>query len=142
MRALVAEAGLDGAIEVHSAGTGDWHRGEPPDERARAEARRRGIDLTSRASTFLAGDAAFYDLVLAMDRSNLDDLIDRTADPALHDRIRLLRTFDPDLDDHDPYDGDVPDPWFGDDDGFVFVFDMLTASCTGLLEHVRSLIPR
>lgn len=137
MRTLVEQAGVASRIEVHSAGTAGWHRGELPDDRARAEARRRGIELTSRASAFLPGDASFYDLVLAMDTANERDLRDRT-DPALHARIVRLRQFDPALSDADPWDGDVPDPWSGGDDGFIEVFDLIEAACIGLLDHLRT----
>jgi protein-tyrosine phosphatase len=137
MAALVADAGLEDRIAVDSAGTGDWHRGELPDPRARAEARRRGLELTSRASTFRAGDAHAYDLVLAMDHANLTDLRDRTPEPELRRRLRLLREFDPELTTDDRWGGEVPDPWFGGDDGFVVVFDMVEAACRGLLDHVR-----
>ena len=138
MAALVEKAGLGGRIEVDSAGTGDWHRGELPDDRARAEARRRGIELTSRASTFRPGDAHAYDLVLAMDRSNLADLLDRTPEPALRERIRLLRDFDPALTPDDRWGGEVPDPWAGGEQGFVVVYDLIEAACRGLLDHVRT----
>lgn len=136
MAALVSEAGLSDRIVVDSAGTGGWHRGELPDLRARAEARRRGVELTSRAATFMPGDALAYDLVLAMDRSNLADLRDRT-EPALHERLRLLREFDPDLRPDDRWGGEVPDPWAGGDDGFVAVYDLIETACLGLLAHVR-----
>lgn len=138
MIARVADAGLSGSIEVHSAGTAGWHRGELPDARARAEARRRGIELTSRASSFMSGDASFYDLVLAMDTSNLRDLLDRTPEPEMRTRIRLLRSFDPALGDDDPWNGEVPDPWSGGDDGFTAVFDLIDAACEGLLDHIRT----
>lgn len=137
MIAQVAEVGLSDRIEVHSAGTAGWHRGEPADPRARQEARRRGIELTSRASTFLPGDAEFYDLVLAMDRSNHRDLLDRSA-PDHHPRIRLLRDFDPACTDDDPWNGEVPDPWSGGDDGFRLVFDLIDAACRGLLIDIRA----
>ena len=137
MRSLVNDAGLSSSVEIHSAGTAGWHRGELPDERARAEARRRGIELTSRASAFLPGDASFYDLVLAMDSTNERDLRDRT-DPALHDRIVRLRTFDPALTPTDPWDGDVPDPWSGGEDGFIAVYDLIENACRGLLVHLQS----
>ena len=136
MRALVDDAGLSGFIEVHSAGTAGWHRGELPDDRARAEAQRRGIQLTSRASAFLPGDTSFYDLVLAMDRTNERDLRDRT-DRSLHDRIIRLRSFDPALTSTDPWDGDVPDPWAGGEDGFIEVYDLIEAACRGLLIHIQ-----
>jgi protein-tyrosine phosphatase len=140
MAALVAEAGLSDAIVVDSAGTAGWHRGEPPDPRSAAEARRRGVELTSRASTFAPGDAAAYDLVLAMDHQNRADLLDRTPEPELRDRIRLLREFDPATRADDRWDGDVPDPWSGGEDGFVVVHDLIEAACRGLLEHLRTAI--
>jgi len=137
MSALVDESGLSDRIEVHSAGTAGWHRGEPADERARREARGRGIELTSRASAFLPGDAEFYDLVLAMDATNKRDLLDRSS-PDHHSRIRLLREFDPALTPADPWNGDVPDPWAGGEDGFREVFDLIDAACRGLLVEIQN----
>jgi len=136
MRKLVDGAGLADLVEVHSAGTANWHRGEPPDERARDEASKRGVTLDSRASTFLPGDAAFYDLVLAMDRSNERDLRERT-DSSLHGRIHLLRSFDPTLGSTDRWDGEVPDPWSGGEEGFAEVFDLIEAACRGLLAEIE-----
>jgi protein-tyrosine phosphatase len=138
MTALVADAGLASHIELDSAGTGAWHVGEPADERARAEARRRGIVLTSRARAFHPGDFYRFDLVLAMDERNLRDLHDLAPETALRDRARLLRTFDPAS---APPDLDVPDPYYGGATGFADVFDLLDAACRGLLDHVRSSYP-
>jgi len=138
MAALVADAGLTDAIEVHSAGTIAAHLGSFPDPRARAEARRRGLDLTSRASRFRAGDTAYYDLVLAMDRSNLTDLRDLTPESELRSRLHLLRSFDPRLRPDDRWNGEVPDPFDGADDGFAEVFDLIDAACRGVLDHVRT----
>src|SRR5688500_7765408 len=73
---LVAEAGLSGRIEIDPAGTGAWHVGEPADLRSAAEARRRGVELTSRARQFHPGDFYLFDLIVAMDRRNLADLRD------------------------------------------------------------------
>ncbi|HEY6533830.1 MAG TPA: low molecular weight protein-tyrosine-phosphatase [Acidimicrobiales bacterium] len=137
MAALVAEAGLADVIVVDSAGTAGWHRGEAPDPRATAEARRRGVELTSRASAFAPGDAAAYDLVLAMDRQNLSDLLDRTPEPELRPRLRLLREFDPALGRDDRWNGEVPDPWSGGEEGFAVVYDLIEAACRGLLDHLR-----
>lgn len=138
MTALVADAGLTEVIEIHSAGTIAAHLGSFPDPRARAEARRRGLDLTSRASRFHVGDTAFYDLVLAMDRSNLTDLRDLTPESELRSRLHLLRSFDPHLRPDDRWNGEVPDPYHGADDGFAEVFDLIDAACRGLLDHVRT----
>ena len=138
MGALVEQAVLSEQIEIHSAGTASWHRGEPPDARARAEAARRGIELRSRASTFHSGDTHAYDLVLAMDHSNLADLHDLTPEPQLRSRLALLRSFDPALGADDPHDGAVPDPWAGGPDGFAEVYDLIEAACIGLLAHLRT----
>jgi len=145
----VADAGLADRIEVDSAGTGAWHVGEPADRRSAAEARRRGIELTSRARQFHPGDFERFDLVVAMDRRNYTDLLDLA--PAVHrgDRVTLLRTFDPvlglvgaDPDDHRRVDLDVPDPYYGEGDGFARVFDIVDAACAGLLDHLVATDPR
>ncbi len=144
MARLVRDAGLDGRIEVDSAGTGGWHVGDRPDERARAEARRRGVEMTSRARQLHVGDLAFFDLVVAMDRRNLADIHDLALEPAHREKAVLLRSFDPrrgaaldpdDLDDLD--DLDVPDPYYGGPDGFADVFDLVEAACRGLLVHLQ-----
>jgi protein-tyrosine phosphatase len=145
MGELVAEAGLSHRIEVDSAGTGAWHVGQPADRRAAAEARRRGVQLTSRARQFHPGDFYRYDLVLAMDRRNLADLHDLAPEGALRDKTHLLRTFDPAVAAADATGGlvdladlDVPDPYYGEGDGFSRVFDLVDAACRGLLGHVRA----
>jgi protein-tyrosine phosphatase len=145
MARLVADAGLADRIEVDSAGTGAWHVGDGPDPRSMTEARRRGVELTSRARQFHPGDFYRYDLVLAMDARNLADLRDLAPEAHLRDRARLLRAFDPALAISDtegtvrgPFDLDVPDPYYEADDGFRTVFDMVAAACRGLLDHVRT----
>jgi protein-tyrosine phosphatase len=92
--ALTAD-GVDHGIELDSAGTGGWHRGEPADDRARAEAARRGIELTSRARQVHAGDFAYFDLLVAMDRSNRADLLDLAPDAEARAKVRLLLEFLP-----------------------------------------------
>src|SRR4051812_26708103 len=94
MARLVDEAGLSEAVEIDSAGTGGWHVGQPPDDRAQAEAGRRGLTMTSRGRQFHAGDLDYFDLVVAMDRTNLAELRDLTGAAAHHDKIVLLRAFD------------------------------------------------
>ncbi len=133
--------GMAAAVELDSAGTGGWHRGERADERARAEARRRGIDLTSRARQVHAGDFAYFDLLVAMDRANHADLLDLAPDAAGRAKVRLLLEFaatrraGDDLDLDDP-DLDVPDPYYGGPSGFADVFDLIDDACDGLLAHV------
>jgi protein-tyrosine phosphatase len=135
----VRQAGLEDVIQVESAGTSGWHIGEPPDRRAVAEARRRGIPMTNAGKRFTRADFARYDLVLAMDAQNADDLRAIAPDAAARAKIRLLRSFAPGID--PTGDMAVPDPYFGGDDGFTTVFDMIDAACAGLLEHLRTTAP-
>jgi protein-tyrosine phosphatase len=135
-RELARDAGLAERLTIDSAGTGAYHVGEPPDPRSREAAARRGYDLSSlRARKFTAADLDRFDLVLAMDRDNLDNLerlargrTDRAA------KIAMLRSFETDA----PAGAEVPDPWYGDGDGFETVLDICERACRGLLAHVRS----
>jgi protein-tyrosine phosphatase len=129
----VARAGLAQRILVDSAGTGGWHVGEPPDGRAAAEARRRGIAMESTARQFHPEDFARFDLILAMDRDNLREIARLAPDDDAREKVRLLRSFDPGA------RGDlaVPDPYFGGPEGFADVFELVDAACRGLLDHLR-----
>jgi protein-tyrosine phosphatase len=143
MGELVAEAGLSHRIEVDSAGTGAWHIGQSADRRAAATARRRGIALLGTARQFHPGDFYRFDLVLAMDRRNLADLHDLAPETGLRDKAHLLRSFDPAHQAGNglgasPTDLDVPDPYYGEGDGFSLVYDLVDAACRGLLTHVRT----
>ncbi len=135
MRALVHEAGLEATIKVDSAGTGGWHVGSPPDERAAAAARARGITLAGRARQVSAEDLIDFDLVLAMDGSNLRELRRLASDEEQLQKVRLLREFDPASE--GARDLDVPDPYYGSHDRFAEVLDLVEAACAGLLAHVR-----
>jgi protein-tyrosine phosphatase len=135
MRALLREQGMDGRVELDSAGTGNWHAGDPPDERAVAAAHERGIELDGAARQVTAADFDHFDLILAMDRDNERALLALAPDEAARAKVRLLREFDPvsvaagDL--------DVPDPYYGGPRGFERVLDIVTAACRGLLDEVR-----
>ena len=133
MRHLVREAGLEGSIVVESAGTAGYHQGEAPDRRARAAGARRGIPIEGSARQFLAEDFRRFDYVLAMDRSNLDDLAALAPETARVGKLHLLRVFDP----ASPAGANVPDPYYGGDDGFDDVLDLCLAACRPLLARVR-----
>jgi protein-tyrosine phosphatase len=133
MRRLLEEEQLTTEVEIDSAGTGDWHVGEPPDRRARAAGQRRGITLDGRARRVVAKDFEFFDYVVAMDRSNLNDLLRLAPDDAGQGKVVLFRNYDPDS----PRDADVPDPYYGEGDGFEAVIDICEAACRGLLQHIR-----
>ena len=124
MRHLLAEEGLGGEIEVDSAGTGDWHVGSAPDRRSTAAARQRGIELTGAARQVTRDDFERYDLLLAMDRQNLRDL-QAMAPAGLEHKVRLLA------------DVDVPDPYYGEGDGFARVLDIVEVACERLLDDLR-----
>ena len=135
MRSLVREAGLEREIELDSAGTGDWHVGHPPDERATAAAGRRGVTLEGSARQVGAEDFERSDLVLAADRENLAALRALAPSEAGRAKVRLLREFDPGSE--GAPDLDVPDPYYGGADGFDDVLDLVEAACRGLLAEVR-----
>jgi protein-tyrosine phosphatase len=135
MRGLLREQGLEDAVEVDSAGMGDWHAGSPPDARATAAARSRGIVLEGAARTVRRRDFDDFDLILAADRSNLRELR-AMLPPEARSRLHLLREFDPAS--AGAPDLDVPDPYYGGDDGFEHVLDLVEAACRGLLDALRA----
>jgi protein-tyrosine phosphatase len=130
MRALVLEREL-GGVEVESAGIGDWHAGDPPDRRATEAARKRGIALEGTARQVRVSDFDDFDLLIAMDRANQRDLLALAPDEEAAAKVRLLREFPAGA-----TDLDVPDPYYGDGDGFEVVLDMVQASCRALLEEL------
>ncbi|MDR6502630.1 protein-tyrosine phosphatase [Burkholderia ambifaria] len=133
MRHQVDAAALADRIAIDSAGTGDWHVGEPPDTRAQAAARSRGYDLSAlRARQVSAADFERFDLLLAMDEANLAELHRRC--PAQHrDKVRLLMEFAPGA-----TETEVSDPYFGGAQGFEQVLDQVERACAGLLETLRA----
>jgi protein-tyrosine phosphatase len=138
MRRLLREEGLEDAVELESAGTGGWHAGEPPDARAAEAAARRGIALDGAARQVTADDFERFDLLVAMDRENLRELLAIAPSDEGAEKVRLLREFDPAS--ADAGDLDVPDPYYGGERGFERVLDLVTAACRGLLADVRALI--
>ncbi|MEM9284661.1 MAG: low molecular weight protein-tyrosine-phosphatase [Pseudomonadota bacterium] len=124
-RDRAAAAGLD--VTVDSAGTGAWHAGEPPDRRMIAAAARRRYDLSAqRARQVDDGDGYSFDYILAMDASNLSDLRDRAL-PDWTATVRML------------YPGrDVPDPYYGGEQGFETVLDMLEEGVDALIEEIKA----
>ena len=130
-RDLVAREGLSHAISTDSAGTGDYHTGNPPDPRAQAEALKRGIDLSDlRARQATAKDFETFDYVIAMDHSNQRNLA-AICPPGQESRLHMMLAFTTTQN----YT-EVPDPYFGDA-GFHKVLDMLEDASQGLLNHIR-----
>lgn len=130
--AMLTERGLQAQFAVDSAGTGGYHAGEAPDRRAQAAARRRGYDLSAqRARAVRSADFQEFDLILAVDRSNLENLL-RVAPANCAAQIRLFMSYAP------SWPAEVPDPYFGGDQGFERVLDMLEAASAALLDEVAS----
>jgi protein-tyrosine phosphatase len=135
MRHLVEEEGLSDRIEIDSAGTGGWHVGAPPDERATAAARRRGIELSGAARQFEPEDFDRFDLILAMDAGNAREILRLAPSEEAAAKVRLFREFDPSS--NGAPDLDVPDPYYGGPQGFDHVLDLIDAAARGLLERLR-----
>ncbi|MDE2003581.1 MAG: low molecular weight phosphotyrosine protein phosphatase [Betaproteobacteria bacterium] len=131
-REHAARAGLDRTLLIESAGTGDWHVGEPPDRRAIVHARRRGYDLAAlRARQVQREDFTRFAWILAMDMHNLRDLVAlRPADYAGH--LGLLLDFVPGIGTRE-----VPDPYFGGPEGFEAVLDLMERASAALLARIR-----
>ena len=122
-RHLVQREGLEHLIEIDSAGTGAWHIGEMPDERAMAAAAMRGIDISDqRARKVRQEDFEYYDLLLVMDQENHMNLI-RMAPPEQRYKVKLFLEYAPDQPDRE-----VPDPYYGGPQGFDYVLDLVEAA--------------
>ena len=124
LRQLAAKEGVE--LHIASAGTGDWHVGHPPDERAQRHAKGRGYDLSAlRARQVQASDFSEFDLILAMDRGHLRAL-ERMAPPSERHKVRLFAK-----------GRDVPDPYYGGPQGFEEVLDLVEAACRDLLQELK-----
>ena len=140
LRAELVAAGLDGAVVVDSAGTGDWHVGDAMDPGARAALARRGLDGSDhRARQFQPSWLARRDLVLAMDARNLADLRRMARDPSSQgeDRIRLFGQVGGLT---EVGGGDIPDPWGGGADEFGHVLDLLGAAAPVIAGQLTRLL--
>jgi len=131
MNHLIRQRQLQGQIECDSAGTSSYHIGSPPDSRMAQAAKPYGITLKGRARQFIPADFDRFDWILAMDRDNYRDIL-ALATAAHHShKVRLMcdfcRTYP---------DQEVPDPYYGEAEGFTYVIDLLMDACNGFLDHV------
>ena len=132
LESRLADAGLDDRVVVHSSGTGDWHLGQPMDRRAAATLSHAGYDPSRhRAQQYDDSWSRGHDLVLAMDEANLVDLGGRA------ERVGLFRDYDP----AEP-GGEVPDPYYGGDDGFDRVMEMVERTSDALVAAVAAGLAR
>lgn len=134
MNYLLAQGGLSEQIICDSAGTAGYHIGSPPDERMTdAAAMRLGIKLRGRARQFKKSDFDNFDLLLAMDRQNYQNILALDAKRQYRDKVRLMCDF---CSRHTTKE--VPDPYYGGPEGFNHVIDLLLDACEGLLQHITS----
>jgi protein-tyrosine phosphatase len=133
MNHLVAKSSLSTKIECDSAGTGNYHTGNSPDRRMQAAAINRNIPMVGSARQFTKNDFTNFDLILAMDRDNYQNILDLDPQGQYRDKVKLMCDF---ATQHS--DIEVPDPYFGGAEGFDYVIDLLTDACGGLLLELKS----
>ncbi|MFK3778906.1 low molecular weight protein-tyrosine-phosphatase [Agrobacterium sp. NPDC089420] len=128
---LAHDEGMSRQITVDSAGTGSWHAGDAPDPRSIDVARQHGIDISrQRARQVKPADFETFDLILAMDEDNLARLLQSSPERHRH-KIHLFMAYAAGRRDN------VPDPYYGAEDGFLGVYNMLLAGCRSLLEKIE-----
>lgn len=132
MKKCVREAGLEGVIEIDSAGTIDFHAGHPADSRMVHAAKARGFLLTSRARGITRQDFEDFDHILCMDADNEDALRRMAPTPALFGKVKNLTRYC-----RNRSDTCVPDPYYGGQQGFENVLDIVEDACQGLLEYLK-----
>ncbi|MFO1064628.1 MAG: low molecular weight protein-tyrosine-phosphatase [Pirellulales bacterium] len=128
----VQSRGLQDRIVVDSAGTSSFHIGEPADRRMIEAARERGYELTSRSRQAVSRDYQRFDRIIAMDRNNYRELAKLFGEPS--SKLRLLSDY---LDDSWPRE--VPDPYYGESDGFRYVLEMLEAAAPRILDDLTAI---
>lgn len=132
LRNIIKNNNLGSKVEVDSAGTHGYHVGEAPDSRTQRAAAVRGYNLTQlRARKVARQDLDYFDLILAMDKSNLDNLW-RMATPEQKERIKLFMDYSKNFD-----DDEVPDPYYGLGHGFDLVLDMVEDAAQGLVDEIK-----
>ncbi|WP_320814443.1 low molecular weight protein-tyrosine-phosphatase [Flavobacterium sp.] len=124
---------LSSNFTVDSAGTGGWHTGELPDKRSIEIAKIKGIDITNqRGRKFTKNDFSEFDLIYAMDNSNLKDILQLAPDENAKKKVHLI------LNEIYPNENkDVPDPYYGLNDGFEKVYNMLDEACNSIAEKIK-----
>lgn len=138
-RDLVKKRGLDSNFTIDSAGTIDYHEGNPADSRMRSTAKRRGIEITSISRPIRPSDFRDFDLILAMDKSNRADILEaldkwkqrNNLPPDADKKVKLMCSY---CKKHD--ETEVPDPYYGGQQGFEKVIDLLEDACESLLESI------
>ncbi len=133
MNHLIEQANLGSSIVCDSAGTAGYHVGNPPDRRMSvAAANKLGIELVGQARQLQPSDLKDFDLILAMDKANYQDILALDSTGEYSDKIRLMCDYCSKYSTQE-----VPDPYYGGTEGFDRVIDLLFDACTGLLQVVK-----
>lgn len=130
----VLEHLCNGTLEVESAGTSAYHAGEKADKRMRAAAQRRGIELNSISQGFKQSDFSYYDMIITMDDSNYQNILNLDQSGEFKTKIYKMTQF---LSDKYVDVTEIPDPYYGGDHGFEFVLDLLEDGCENLLNQIK-----
>lgn len=129
----LSQSGLDWFVDADSAGTIRDHEGNPPDKRMRQAAARRGIEVKGAARRISGSDFKNFDLILAMDKSNLDEINWAAQHHRTNASIRLFCEY---CTSHD--EREVPDPYYGGEEGFDRVMDLLEDGCRNLIRDLEA----
>ena len=131
MNHLIQERALEKQVFCDSAGTSAYHIGSAPDRRMNIAAQKKGIELVGKARKFRSLDFEKFDLILAMDRSNYQDILYLDRIGKYQDKVQMICNFATKYKDQE-----VPDPYYGGEDGFNYVIDLLFDCCSGLLDYL------
>lgn len=128
----ISQKGFDHLVEMDSCGTANYHVGDLPDARTRANAMKNGVAINHRGRQLSQRDLDQYDFVLAMDRGNYRNILALENAVQHEHKIMLMRNFDP-LKSND----EVPDPYYGSEKDFQEVFEILERSVRGFIQHLE-----
>ena len=131
MQHLIAKRGIGHLVSCDSAGTAGYHTGSKPDSRMTVAAQKKGISLAGSARQFTTDDFDSFDLILAMDRSNYQDILMLDTNNQHANKIKLMCSFC-----RTHSDEEVPDPYYGGEAGFDYVIELLIDACEGLLDSL------
>ena len=133
VRKMIADEGLSDRVSVDSAGTSSWNDGKEADERMQLHGKKRGYNFDSIARQFRSSDFEKFDYIIVMDNNNYMNVKKLAITQEDVDKIHRMTDFSVDFADHDH----VPDPYFGGDDGFNLVMDLLEDAAKGLIKDIK-----
>lgn len=135
-RKMVTDAGREGDFEIDSAGTIGFHKGKPPDARMATHLAGNGYKVVGRSRQLTAADLREFDLILTMDEDNLADALSLDPSGELSHKVTPFVDY---LTGHD--EQRIPDPYYGGDEGFAHVIELLEDGCAELLDQL-SITPK